>query len=413
MKPLPVLTLALNVILLTAVLWVAKRSTACAPVASRTKIIVPKRIVRLERKRETAITTANPTYAPVPFHWSTVESEDYRTYVTNLRAIGCPEGTIGDIICADVAELFARKRNALIGPIQNEFWELMTHPDELEGVVSDKREQLDKLYDEKEELLAELLGPGGRAGLEPARAEYDDVSDRLGFLAREKREQVLAVRQTFNAAWQTLNEAIGKDPIGAAAKMKELNDQRLADLAEILTPEELAEHEIQTSWTAMQLRSRLGVLELSEDEFRKVYALQKDFDDEQVHFAGGSSPEQRMPKDAAEQHLKLQIKEALGERRFADFQRAQRPEFQEIYRVASRYGLPWEAAVRAFEIHETAMEQVRRMKVDPPLQAGSQRERLGVLHDSTVAALQGVFGESAFGTYRRLAGGWLAEINKD
>ena len=36
------------------------------------------------------------------FSWREVESDDYPTYIANLRDIGCPEQTIRDIIIADV-----------------------------------------------------------------------------------------------------------------------------------------------------------------------------------------------------------------------------------------------------------------------------------------------------------------------
>jgi hypothetical protein len=45
-----------------------------------------------------------------PFRWNQIESPDYRVYVANLRAIGCPERTVRDIIHADVGSLFAAKR---------------------------------------------------------------------------------------------------------------------------------------------------------------------------------------------------------------------------------------------------------------------------------------------------------------
>ncbi|MDB6110242.1 MAG: hypothetical protein JWR69_1992 [Pedosphaera sp.] len=48
-----------------------------------------------------------------PFHWSQLEAADYRVYVANLRAIGCPELTIRDIISADVDGLYSEKRQAL------------------------------------------------------------------------------------------------------------------------------------------------------------------------------------------------------------------------------------------------------------------------------------------------------------
>ena len=42
-----------------------------------------------------------------PFHWAQIEAADYRTYIGNLRGIGCPEQTIRDIIIADVHSLYA------------------------------------------------------------------------------------------------------------------------------------------------------------------------------------------------------------------------------------------------------------------------------------------------------------------
>jgi hypothetical protein len=56
---------------------------------------------------------ASPTAEMRPFHWSQIESGDYRIYVANLRAIGCPEQTIRDIIMADVDSLYADRRQPL------------------------------------------------------------------------------------------------------------------------------------------------------------------------------------------------------------------------------------------------------------------------------------------------------------
>src|SRR6185369_814692 len=40
------------------------------------------------------------------FNWANVESPDYRDYIAKLRAIGCPEETVRDIIIADVNKLY-------------------------------------------------------------------------------------------------------------------------------------------------------------------------------------------------------------------------------------------------------------------------------------------------------------------
>src|SRR6478752_7194 len=46
-------------------------------------------------------------YVTNKFNWAQVESSDYRVYIANLRAIGCPEATIKDIIMTDVMKLYA------------------------------------------------------------------------------------------------------------------------------------------------------------------------------------------------------------------------------------------------------------------------------------------------------------------
>jgi len=49
------------------------------------------------------------------FEWRQLESSDYPSYVANLRAIKCPEQTVRDIVTADVAGLFDRKRKEMGG----------------------------------------------------------------------------------------------------------------------------------------------------------------------------------------------------------------------------------------------------------------------------------------------------------
>src|SRR5678816_2007659 len=61
------------------------------------------------------------------FTWREIESDDYPTYVANLRDINCPEQTIRDIIIADVNALYSRKRaTEMITPDQ-QWWR--TEPD--------------------------------------------------------------------------------------------------------------------------------------------------------------------------------------------------------------------------------------------------------------------------------------------
>jgi hypothetical protein len=56
---------------------------------------------------------ASPTAQVRPFHWSQIESADYRIYIANLRGIGCPEQTIRDLVKADMDNLYVSLRQRL------------------------------------------------------------------------------------------------------------------------------------------------------------------------------------------------------------------------------------------------------------------------------------------------------------
>jgi len=77
-------------------------STDPPPFEREGKTLLPKK----------GVVPSSASTRPV-FDWRQVESEDYRTYLANLRAIGCPETTIRDIVartCCKRSPANGRKR---------------------------------------------------------------------------------------------------------------------------------------------------------------------------------------------------------------------------------------------------------------------------------------------------------------
>src|SRR6185369_8947283 len=65
----------------------------------------------------TDIAAATPaTTNRPPFSWVEIESADYRRYVANLRAVGCPEQIIRDIVVADMNQLYSARAQAIWKP---------------------------------------------------------------------------------------------------------------------------------------------------------------------------------------------------------------------------------------------------------------------------------------------------------
>src|SRR5437867_3702515 len=96
-----------------------------------------------------------------PFHWSQVESRDYRQYIANLRSIGCPEQTIRDIILADVNKLFEPREapfKAQLAGFQAQPWnDPSTEPGNSKEQFA-LRKQLREVEKEKQAVIKDLLG---------------------------------------------------------------------------------------------------------------------------------------------------------------------------------------------------------------------------------------------------------------
>jgi hypothetical protein len=87
---------------------------------------------------------SNPPSSSTPIDWSRIEADDYPTYISNLRKLGCPERTIRDIVVADVVRLYAGKLNVAKAE--------STRPEVME-------KKFDQLRHEENDLLQSLLGP--------------------------------------------------------------------------------------------------------------------------------------------------------------------------------------------------------------------------------------------------------------
>jgi len=67
-----------------------------------------------QKEPHPAASQSRPEPAPAAhFDWSQLEAADYRAYIANLRSVRCPERTVREIITADVADLYAQKRQEL------------------------------------------------------------------------------------------------------------------------------------------------------------------------------------------------------------------------------------------------------------------------------------------------------------
>ena len=140
-------SLILNLLLALIVAWFAGRRS---PGEDRVGTEAQAPLAQKPYHEAQGQSGASPTdFAWQGFRWESLESSDYPTYISNLRAIGCPEQTIRDIITADVKSLYARKREELTRLLAAAD---SNHADPL-------RTELDELAADENSTLVALLGP--------------------------------------------------------------------------------------------------------------------------------------------------------------------------------------------------------------------------------------------------------------
>ena len=315
------------------------------------------------------------------FHWSQVESADYQTYIANLRAIGCPEQTVRDIIVADLNQLFAPRYAALSKTAPELNW--WRHFNKRKPVRAELTAQLRELDNEKKALLERLLG--GNVLVDFSFADSTVVTLReqnvLAFLPESKRNAVREVASRYRALeeWgETQWKGLPTDE--SDAKRKGLADARSHELAAFLTPEELREFDLRNSKTSNTLREQYGLANLTEEEFRKLYDLRRDF-------------EQRNPEPKREDWTTLDagLATALGAERFAEIQRQSDAMWRAMQTIAADHGLTTDGLQQAYgverEFSEKMVQAVGRMFADPDQNTQPLRDLSAEMEGRLIAVL--------------------------
>jgi hypothetical protein len=365
-------------------------------------------------KKSTAPTAPVATTATNDFRWTQLESEDYRTYILRLRAVGCPEQTIRDLIIADIDKLMAPRVQSIM-PHRKELKYWQPEEEELWNNY-DAREWLKQQRDvdfEKRAVIRELLGVDLVGERLRQQGKEDYHGRRLGFLPDEKRSQVRTILDKFNDDEFALREKEWEEgeSLSAAdrAQLTHLRQSRQAELAKVLSPSELEQYDLWLGYSASKVRDSLYGMDASEDEFRRIYNLRKAFDQQwQPDELDLNDANVKSRWEAANAELDHQIQAQIGPERFALYERGRDPEFKALNQISARYSLPTNAAVEVYSYRRIAQEARATVHTDPSL-TGEQRDKaLQEISQETEKTLRQMLGDRAYNYYRhRGYGTWI------
>lgn len=346
------------------------------------------------------------------FRWAQLESEDYRTYIARLRAVGCPEETICDLIIADVDKLLAPRLHAAV-PARKELEYWQSEEKELEDPLAAHemaRQQMEIDF-EKRDIIKELVGVDLVAERLKLRGELDQYGQRLSFLPEERRIQLRKILERYNRAEIMLREkgwAEGDSYVEESeVEIRQLQQKRETEITALLTPEELQKYELRLSPTAYKARDALFGMNASEKEFLTIFHVQKGLEEK---LAGGDPNKAfgQQEVEAVQRAMQEQLRQQLGEARYHEYERAQDSEFRELCAAAARNDLPRSAAEQVYEIKRIAVARRQEILDNPDLSEEQKATVQQQIAQETERTVRGVLGEKAFKQFtRRSEAAWL------
>lgn len=337
-----------------------------------------------------------------PELWARVYSPDLRTLIANLRALGVPPRLLRAIVREELSFAnFDRRAEIMKERTAIPFWASKT------GSQYGYSFKLMKLDREERESAKQLLGADGLPDGEELSwmspvPSLDLPAEKVTALQRIKADY----DEMRNLSYMAANGILLPE---SREKLRLLEGEYRNDLASVLTPEELKEYELRNSQTATQLRSQYSAFDFTEAEFRSVFDAQSAFDEKYSSFSfldNGSNP----AKAADQKKMEEQIKAALGEERFKEFQRSKDYSYRIVAQLASEYELPKQTASGVYDLEAASKSKGQSIMTNKNLSFEERSAALEELAKDYEQKMGQLLPGKALGSYQTMAGGSFSRM---
>jgi len=396
------ISLILNLVLLGMAWW---RSDPGDSSGSKIATHPPPPATAFKRlARATTVTTAPPT------PWAALDTTDPAQLIANLRAIGCPEQTIRDLVVFRICGAYrARILEAEAWAARS--WDYTRDRDQEEW----RRQQAERSR-LRHQMMSDVESALGLPfhDLSASILGWPAAGSSSEFLSFDKRRQVREIEQRYAELSQELTQRqfIGGLDAEDQAQLDEWSRQETAELAAVLTPAELEERFYRDSEAAHYVRQSLPAAQ-SEAEFRLMVKLAAEYDlaNHPHSFAAryGTPGTEQEPGVQDYQTRKAafdeRLKEVLGEQRIAEQTAAEQARIEaerlreeaasqqqalaELTDLAASVGLGAEDAQRFFDrLLELKPELEKQMTEFEHSVTGTQEEKQEKIEEAARALME-------------------------
>lgn len=233
---------------------------------------------------------ADPT-APRGLTWRTPRSdEDFRQLAADLRTAGFPPRLIYSL----VRELYLQNSLASARRASLPYWQRFS---------SEVTKEDQAIYRGLNTKLDAILGPDARPSLTLDTATRQR---RYGALPDAKIDAIAGIERDYDDMRLDVYRSADRDGFSLDAfnsqreQTKLLNAEKLADLAKILSPAELADYELRNSDASRNLARSLSGIDVTPEQFAALFASRRAMDDANQPITGSVSLEMQRQRQATQ-----------------------------------------------------------------------------------------------------------------
>lgn len=335
----------------------------------------------------------DPAPALPAFNWASVESDDFKKYIQNLRDLGVPDETIRDLIRAEVTKMYRPKMLAL-RPASNpaKYWE-QNFGGSFNQQTVEQRQQQTALFKEQTNLLKDLLGETPMTSEHPLKRAFTNAPP-------EVLKQIAELQTKMFEKQQALMAKTGGYSDGSSmADRRKIEREFLDEVAKLASPEQVEAYKLRSSELSQNLRNELRAFSPTEEEFKAIFR-QRDAADWDGVVRYDSANRSQPDKNSAA------LAEALGQERAKEYDLLSNYAFRQL----AEAGVARENLLRIAEMKSTAETSARNIQRETSLSPEQRSAALLAIRTETEKELVVLLGERRAKAYPNSGGYWIRNL---
>lgn len=274
----------------------------------------------------------------------------------------------------------------------------------------------------------ELMSAEQRAGMAKLEREFREVmrktfgdddelgifgSNRFRFLSPAKREEMRRIERDYEEMTAEVHrQQEGISLPSDRAKMELLQKEKERDILAALTPEERELNDLYNSPVANNVRSRYGDLIQTEQDFKKIYALQKAFDEQfPQRRESGQRPSVPAGYTEAQRKLNDDIRAIIGDDAIAAYRRDNDQDIRALNALQTRLNLPAGTVEQVSALRDTYATQSQAINANTSLTPAQRREQLTALANQAKAEAAAKLGQEGAEAYASRSA-WIGMLSR-